>query len=133
LGLLQEALELSETLAPLEVKLRQARKEGLITSDYLGHQIGEAERAGVINKHETADLQAYHEKVQHLLSVDDFSPDELGHPGYRDKIVAVDEKSAAEPAPKRAASSKISKKKVAKKKAASKKSTAKKASRKKKA
>ncbi|MGI9202818.1 MAG: acyl-CoA dehydrogenase [Woeseiaceae bacterium] len=78
LGLLQEALELSEKQLPLEKKLRQARKEGLIQSEYLGHQIEEAGRAGVISEKEASALRDYHEKVLHLLSVDDFSPDELG-------------------------------------------------------
>lgn len=81
LGLLQEALELSEHFLPLEKKLRQARKEGLIHSEYLGHQIEEAERAGVINAKEAAEVRDYHEKVLYLLSVDDFSPDELGRSG----------------------------------------------------
>ncbi|MDA0678872.1 MAG: acyl-CoA dehydrogenase [Proteobacteria bacterium] len=81
LGLLQEALELSEHFLPLEKKLRQARKEGLIHSEYLGHQIEEAERAGVINAREAAEVRDYHEKVLYLLSVDDFSPDELGRSG----------------------------------------------------
>ncbi|NIN08549.1 MAG: DUF1974 domain-containing protein, partial [Planctomycetales bacterium] len=53
LGLLQEALQLSEDLAPLERKLKQARKEGLIRSDYFGHQIDEAQRAEVINATQT--------------------------------------------------------------------------------
>ena len=78
LGLLQEALELSEHFQPLEKKLRQARKEGLIHSEYLGHQIDEAKSAGVISAKEAAEVRDYHEKVQQLLSVDDFSPDELG-------------------------------------------------------
>ena len=125
LGLLQEALELSETLQPLELKLRQARKEGLIKSDFLGHQIDEAERAGVINKKESSELQAYHEKVQELLSVDDFSPDEIGRSGRAAPAAAVDIKAAGKPAPKRAASSKIAKKKVAKKKASARKPSAK--------
>ena len=62
LGLLQEALELSEQMAPLERKLRQSQKEGLIRSDYLGHQIDEAERAEIISKTEAKDLRSYHQK-----------------------------------------------------------------------
>jgi acyl-CoA dehydrogenase len=77
LGLLQEALELSEKLLPLEKKLKQARKESLISSEYLGHQIIEAAKAGVISNKEADELRDYHDKVSHLLSVDDFSPEEL--------------------------------------------------------
>ncbi|MEM7500724.1 MAG: acyl-CoA dehydrogenase [Pseudomonadota bacterium] len=78
LGLLQEALHLSEQVAPLEAKLRQARKEGLVSSDYLGHQIDEAEKAEVIDAKDAAKLREYLQKVEKLLAVDDFAPDEIG-------------------------------------------------------
>jgi acyl-CoA dehydrogenase len=78
LGLLQEALQLSEQHLPMEIKLKQARKEGLISSEYLGHQIDEAEKAEIFSAKEAAELRDYHEKVLYLLSVDDFSPEEIG-------------------------------------------------------
>ena len=78
IGLLQEALELAETHAPLEKRLRQAYKEGLIASQYLGLQIDEAETAEVITAEEANQLREYHEKVSKLLDVDDFAPSELG-------------------------------------------------------
>jgi acyl-CoA dehydrogenase len=81
LGLLQEALQLSEKLAPLEQKLRQAHKEGLIQSEYLGFQIAEAEAAEVISASEARELSEYHEKLSALLAVDDFAPDEIGRSG----------------------------------------------------
>src|SRR5690606_3650306 len=59
IGLLQEALSLSETVAPLELRLRQARKEGLIQAEYLGHQIEEAATAEVISEDEAARLRSY--------------------------------------------------------------------------
>jgi acyl-CoA dehydrogenase len=77
LGLLQEALELSRKHLPLEGRLRQARKEGLIHADYLGLQIGEAEKAQVISKAEARSLREYHDKVLALLAVDDFATEEL--------------------------------------------------------
>jgi len=77
LGLLQEALALSEQLLPLEQKLKQARREGLIRAEYLGFQIDEAERAEVISAREAATLRDYHGKVLHLMSVDDFPPEAL--------------------------------------------------------
>jgi acyl-CoA dehydrogenase len=88
LGLLQEALELSEKLAPLEQKLRQARKEGLLKSEYLGYQIDEAKSAEVISATEADKLREFHDKVFALLSVDDFSPDEIGRPGTRASTTA---------------------------------------------
>ncbi len=78
LGLLQEALELSVELAPLEKRLRQAKKEGLITSDYLGEQIDQALAAEVIGEAEATKLRQYHEKSSALMAVDDFDPSELG-------------------------------------------------------
>ena len=77
LGLLQEALLLSEKHAPLEKRLRQALREGLIRAEYLGEQIAAAEQAGVITPGEARELQNYHDKVSELLAVDDFSAQEL--------------------------------------------------------
>ncbi len=77
LGKLQEALELSVEVAPLEKRLRQARKEGLIVSDYLGLQIGEAEKAQVVSKAEARTLRNFHDKVFELLAVDEFTSEEL--------------------------------------------------------
>ncbi|MGH8193085.1 MAG: acyl-CoA dehydrogenase [Woeseiaceae bacterium] len=85
IGLLQEALALSEQLAPLEKRLRQAEKEGLIRSEYLGHQIEEAANAEIISESETQQLRAFHDKVLELMSVDDFAADEIGRrPELRD-------------------------------------------------
>ncbi|HUD96711.1 MAG TPA: acyl-CoA dehydrogenase [Woeseiaceae bacterium] len=77
-GMLQEALLMSEQLAPLERKLRLAHKEGLIRSEYLGYQIDEAENAGVIEASEAESLREFHSRVLDLMSVDDFAPDEIG-------------------------------------------------------
>jgi acyl-CoA dehydrogenase len=77
LGLLQEALLLSEQVAPLEKRLRQAQKDGSIKAEYLGEQIAAASDAGIIDTHEARQLQDYHDKVRGLLAVDDFSPQEL--------------------------------------------------------
>ena len=81
LGLLQEALELSEKFAPLELRLRQAKREGLISSENLGDQIEAAEKAGVVSRKEASDLRDYNEKVMALLAVDDFAPEELSRTG----------------------------------------------------
>ena len=118
LGLLQEALELSEQMAPLERKLKQSQKEGLIRSEYLGHQIDEAERAEIISKTEAKNLRSYHQKVLDLLAVDDFAPDEIGRAGARSKA------APQKPVAKKAAA----RKKAAKKKTSSKKKIAKKPS-----
>ena len=112
LGLLQEALELSESLEPLERKLRQARKEGLIKSEYRGHQIAEAEVAEVISASEARELQNYHQKVLALMSVDDFAANEIGRNTAKKKSPAQTAKGAA---PKKT-SKKAARKKPVKKK-----------------
>ena len=115
IGLLQEALVLSEAVAPLEKRMRQAFKEGLIKSEYLGDQIPEAKRAGVINKSEAADLDDFHTKVRELLAVDDFAPDELRR--------TSDEKVTKKTAEKKTTKKKTKKKAASKKKVASKETT----------
>ncbi len=96
IGLLQEALVLSEQVAGLEKRLRQARKEGLIRSEYLGHQIEEAVTAEVIDAQEAEVLRGFNDKVAAIMAVDDFAPDEIGRvtanaedaAGARDRQVA---------------------------------------------
>jgi acyl-CoA dehydrogenase len=78
LGQLEEALRLSIELEPLERRLRQAKKEGLIKADYLGEQIEAALSAEVIAANEAERLRDYHAKVSALMAVDDFDPSELG-------------------------------------------------------
>ncbi|MEL7536321.1 MAG: acyl-CoA dehydrogenase [Pseudomonadota bacterium] len=81
LGLLQEALQMAHDLAPLQRRLRELRKDGVIDAEYLPLQV-EAARAGEHITAEDADkLLAYHEKVMALINVDDFDPVELGRAG----------------------------------------------------
>jgi acyl-CoA dehydrogenase len=105
LGLLQEALELTKEYEPIERRLRQARKEGLLSTDYLGEQIPEAEKAQVISKAEARNMRSYHEKVLALLDVDDFAPDELSR----------NPTSTAAPSKAQASKKPVARKKAAKK------------------
>jgi acyl-CoA dehydrogenase len=108
LGLLQEALELTEKSEALESKLRQARKEGLIRADYFGYQIDEAERGGIIDKAEASELRVYHEKVLALLAVDDFDAAELVRGVTREgnaKTGATTKRAAAKKASRRKSAS----------------------------
>jgi acyl-CoA dehydrogenase len=111
IGLLQEALALSETLTPLEQRLRQARKEGLIRSEYLGHQIEEAANAEVITGDEAAGLRSYHEKLRDLMAVDDFPADEIGRAGAASESALEDDGSSSRPVARSAAKSKVGVKK----------------------
>ena len=112
LGLLEEALKLSVEMAPLEKRLRQANREGLIQSEYLGTQIDEAEKAEVITAEEASQLRSYHEKVFALLAVDDFAPEELqrvpAEPVAKPRKAAKSKKAPR----KKTASKKVSKKKA---------------------
>jgi len=119
LGLLQEALELTKEFDPIERRLRQARKEGLLSSDYLGDQIEEAEKAQVISKAEARNMRSYHGKVLALLAVDDFDTSELTRSPSTANVQAAPAKEPAKPAKK--AAKKTSKKKAGAAKRASKK------------
>ncbi len=113
LGLLQEALSLSEQLAPLEKRLRQARKEGLIRSEYLGHQIDEAAAAEILDAGEVEALRAFHGKVADIMAVDDFAPDEIGRVAVDAEVGATGRHAARAKAPgKRKAAPRRTKKKV---------------------
>jgi acyl-CoA dehydrogenase len=117
LGLLQEALELTKEFEPVERRLRQARKEGLLSSDYLGEQIDEAEKAQVISKAEARNMRSYHEKVLALLAVDDFDPSELVRQSPENDAPAVPAKKTVKPTRKTTKKKTVRKKKVVKKKA----------------
>ncbi len=111
LGLLQEALQLAKEFEPVERRLRQAFKEGLLSSEYLGDQIGEAEKAQVISKAEARNMRDYHEKVLALLAVDDFAAEELARsPATSPKTTRQKAtKKAAKKTAKKAAAKKTSK------------------------
>lgn len=108
LGLLQEALIMSEELEPVEKKLRQARKDGLIDSDYLGYQIDEGLEAAIIDKQEADALREFHGKVSALMAVDDFDPDELIRDSGLDAENAADGEADKSPTRKKAAARKKS-------------------------
>ena len=101
-------------IEPLEKRLRQAHKEGLIQAEYLGNQIEEAAKAGVIDKAEAAKLSDYHQRVFDLMSVDDFAPEELAR-APREAAEAPKPRTVKKAAKKAAAKRK---KKVSKKKTA---------------
>jgi acyl-CoA dehydrogenase len=115
LGLLQEALELTKEFEPVERRLRQARKEGLLSSDYLGEQIDEAENAQVISKAEARNMRSYHEKVLALLAVDDFDPDELVRQSPKKRASTAPVKAATKPVRKKTKKTPLKKKAVKKK------------------
>jgi len=77
LGLLQEAMELSIEVAPLEKKLRKGMKDGVIHALDFGRQLEQGVAAGIITVEEADRLRLVDEKVMALINVDDFAPEEL--------------------------------------------------------
>ena len=76
-GLLQEALEVAESVKALERKVLDARRGGEILSEDVPGQIDEAERTGVLTPDEAAAVRAFDDTVMALTGVDDFDDSEL--------------------------------------------------------
>ena len=78
LGLLQEALVLSQTAEPIEKRIRvDGVKTGKVTALDVPGQITQALGVGIISETEAAMLRDYDRKVMELISVDDFESHEL--------------------------------------------------------
>jgi acyl-CoA dehydrogenase len=87
LGLLQEALVMSQIAEPVEKRIRvEGVKTGKVTALDVPGQILQAQAAGIISDTEAAMLRDYDRKVMELISVDDFDSAELAaqaEPGPR--------------------------------------------------
>jgi len=77
LGKLQEALELAMHAAPLEKKIREAVKAGIVEGTDLPSQIDSALEAGLLIQEEADQLHHYDTAVMALIHVDDFDPSEF--------------------------------------------------------
>jgi acyl-CoA dehydrogenase len=77
LGLLQAALEATEAATPLEEKLRNAVRAGVITADDPIERIDAAKEAGILSADEAKQLRDLDKQVMELIDVDDFTGDEL--------------------------------------------------------
>ena len=85
LGLLQDALVLSQTAEPIEKRIRvEGVKTGKVTALEVPGQIAQALSAGIISETEAAMLRDYDRKVTELISVDDFESHELGAQAQRE-------------------------------------------------
>jgi acyl-CoA dehydrogenase len=78
LGQLQSALVAAEAATPLEAKLRDATKAGVIEDSDPPTLITRAQEAGVLTADEANQLRALDEQVMALIAVDDFDGKELG-------------------------------------------------------
>jgi len=77
LGLLQEALQLSESVRAVERKVFDAHRQGVVSADDVPSQIEQAEQQGVISHDEACQLREFDAKVMALIAVDDFAAHEL--------------------------------------------------------
>jgi acyl-CoA dehydrogenase len=78
LGLLQEALVMAQSAEPVEKRIRvDGVKTGKVTALDPPGQIAQALSAGIISETEAAMLRDYDRKVMDLISVDDFTTEEM--------------------------------------------------------
>jgi acyl-CoA dehydrogenase len=77
LGQLQMALETSERLAPVETRVRDAIRAGLLEPGAVHERIEQARERGVISADEARQLQEFDAIVLAITAVDDFDPAEL--------------------------------------------------------
>ena len=78
LGMLQEALEGANAAEPLEKRVRvEGVKTGRVTALALPDQIREALAAGILSETEAATLQEHDRRVMAIVSVDDFTTEEI--------------------------------------------------------
>ena len=77
LGELQMALEMAEHAAPLEKKIREAVKAGLIQGPDLPALIEAALAEGLLIEDEAEQLRHYDKAVMALVAVDDFAPEDF--------------------------------------------------------
>src|SRR6185436_4482741 len=78
LGMLDEALILSQTAEPIEKRIRvEGVKAGKVNALDVPGQITQALGAGIISETEAAMLRDYDRKIMELIAVDDFESHEL--------------------------------------------------------
>ena len=95
LGQLQYALEQAEALVPLEQRLKDAIRSGLVTPEHPLEQIEAAERQGIVNASEAEQLRRYDALVMALIDVDDFDTAEIGRRAERPAVGREPDSAAA--------------------------------------
>ncbi|MGI9329347.1 MAG: acyl-CoA dehydrogenase, partial [Gammaproteobacteria bacterium] len=94
LGELQHALVAAIEASPLQDKLRDARRAGLLKAQNPLAQIDEAQQGGVLTAAEAEQLRSLDAQVMNVVNVDDFDPAELGTKA-RGKVARIRKKPAA--------------------------------------
>ncbi len=93
-GMLDEALELAVAVEPLEKRLREAVKDGVIPEGDIDGQIDAAAKNDILTATEAQRLRDYNEKVMALIEVDDFEHEELGTKPIKKKKRSTRKKKA---------------------------------------
>ncbi len=83
LSLLRQALKLAEDLAPLEAKIRQAVRTGVIGAEDVRGQLVEAVEQDVLTDDEAAELMRLDDLVMSIVAVDDFAHEDLARPARK--------------------------------------------------
>jgi acyl-CoA dehydrogenase len=78
LGHLQVAMVAAEAASPIEAKVREARRSGVIGDGETPAIIDQAEAVGVLTPEEARQLRDLDEQIMALIAVDDFDGRELG-------------------------------------------------------
>ena len=81
LGQLQRALLETNDAAPLYDRVREAVRAGVITAEHPLERIDEAEREGVLQPGQAAQLRELDALIMDIVNVDDFDPAEIARQG----------------------------------------------------
>jgi acyl-CoA dehydrogenase len=97
LGQLQRALLTAEKVQPLEERLREAVRNGLVKANHPLEQIEVAQQQGILNAIEADQLRQFDDLVMSVVGVDDFDPDAIARAParYPDSRAASYDRSAA--------------------------------------
>ena len=77
LGQLQAALEMAERLAPVEARVREAMRAGILEHGAVHERIEQARERGLISAEEARQLLDFDNTVLAITGVDDFDPAEI--------------------------------------------------------
>ncbi|HSN16793.1 MAG TPA: acyl-CoA dehydrogenase [Gammaproteobacteria bacterium] len=87
-GMFKEALDLATRLEPVERRIREAEKKGTLEVARGATVAAAAQRAGVIDAKEAADMARLDELTAEIVAVDDFDPMDLGTHPFPSKAAA---------------------------------------------
>ncbi|STX51829.1 acyl coenzyme A dehydrogenase [Legionella busanensis] len=93
IGRLEEAFKKICSVEAIEKKISRAVREGQLHSLTLLEQIAEAEKIGILNTNEAAQLQEAELARQEVIAVDDFNDEDLRRVGVNPRLVKSQKKA----------------------------------------